>query len=198
MTGYQEIITDPSYRGQFVLFTAPEIGITGVNPDDMESDVVHVEGMLTCSYTEEYSNFRAKNSLSTLLLENNRAGICDIDTRFLTKILRKNGSMMMIASTTIKDKIELKKILDNSPRIEETNYIKDVSTTKSYIHQSGAWNHTEKSYNMPIKSDKKIVAIDFGIKRNILNELTEVGLCVEVLPYDFDVDNIIDRYKNQR
>jgi carbamoyl-phosphate synthase small subunit len=197
MTGYQEIVTDPSYAEQFILFTASEIGVVGVNEDDMESDSVFAMGAFVCNYTEDYSNFRAKGSLSNLLIKNDKIGICNIDTRFLTKMLRENGSMMMVASTEIKNRDELKKILDNSPRIEEINYIKDVSTDKSYIHISGAWNHENRNYNSSLKNSKKILAIDFGVKRNILNELTEAGLCVEVIPYDFNVDEIIDRYKKE-
>ncbi len=195
MSGYQEIATDPSYAGQFIVFTMPEIGNVGCNTFDMESDNVYASGVIVRNYQDRFSNFRAEGSFANLLKKYNTLGICDIDTRVLTKTIRDNGSLMMIASTEISDKDELKKILDNSLRIEEIDYIKEVSTKKSYIHQSGAWNHSKMAYNKDIKPSKKIVAIDFGIKRNILNELCEVGFEVEVIPHDFDANRLIKRYK---
>ncbi len=195
MSGYQEIATDPSYAGQFIVFTMPEIGNVGCNALDMESNDVFASGVIVRNYQERFSNFRAEESFSNLLKKYNALGICDIDTRVLTKTVRDGGSLMMIASTEISDKDELKKILDKSPRIEEIDYIKQVSTKKRYIHQTGAWNHSKMSYNEDIKPLKKIVAIDFGIKRNILNELCEVGFEVEVIPHDFKAKELIDRYK---
>ncbi len=195
MSGYQEIATDPSYAGQFIIFTMPEIGNVGCNAFDMESNNVYASGVIVRNYQERYSNFRAEESFASLLKKYKALGICDIDTRVLTKAVRDNGSLMMIASTEISDKEELKDILDNSPRIEEIDYIKEVSTKKSYTHKCGAWNHSKMSYNKDIKSLKKIVAIDFGIKRNILNELCEVGFEVEVIPHNFNAKELIDRYK---
>ena len=196
LTGYQEIISDPSYAGQFITFTMPEIGNVGVNSDDMESNSIYSKGVIVRSYNENYSNYRAKESLSTLLKKYNILGICDIDTRYLTKMIRNEGAMMMVASTTISDKDELAKILQDSPRIEDINYIKEVSTKKPYIHKFGAWNHNNNSYNLAMMSDKKIVVIDFGVKRNILNELVNAGLEVEVIPSDFDADDLIQRFNN--
>jgi len=197
MTGYQEITTDPSYAGQFITFTMPEIGNVGVNEDDMESNGIYCKGVLVRAYNENYSNFRGEKSFAQLLKEYNTIGICDIDTRFLTKMLRDEGAMMMIASTEIKEKEKLKEILENSPRIEDINYIKQVSTQEPYIHKSGAWNHKTLQYNKAMMSDKKIVVIDFGVKRNILNELVEAGLEVEVIPSNFDADKLITRYNNR-
>ena len=196
LTGYQEIITDPSYAGQFVTFTMPEIGNVGVNSNDNESSQAHCKGVLVRSYNENYSNFRGEKSLSELLKENNTLGICDIDTRYLTKMLRDNGAMMMIASTEIDNIDELKLLLDSSPRIEDINYIEQVSTKTSYIHKNGAWNMTTMDYNKAVMSDKKVVVVDFGVKRNILNELVEAGLEVEVIPSDFNGDDLIKRYED--
>jgi len=196
LTGYQEIITDPSYAGQFVTFTMPEIGNVGVNENDNESSKAHCKGVLVRSYNENYSNFRGEKSLSQLLKENNTLGICDIDTRYLTKMLRDNGAMMMIASTEIDNIDELKLLLEASPRIEDVNYIEQVSTKTNYIHKNGAWNMTTMDYNKAIMSDKKVVVVDFGVKRNILNELVESGLEVEVIPSNFDGDDLIQRYTN--
>ncbi|WP_458700163.1 glutamine-hydrolyzing carbamoyl-phosphate synthase small subunit [Sulfurospirillum sp. 1307] len=197
MSGYQEIMSDPSYAGQFVVFSMPEIGIVGTNDDDMESKTIHASGMLVRSLNEDYSSFRATTSLSKFLKTHESLGICDIDTRYLTKMIRDNGPQMMIASTEIKDKEELKKILKNSPRIEEVNYIEKVSTKESYIHTSGAWDDKELKYKVAEGNlGKKIVAIDFGVKRNILNELSEAGLEVEVVPHSFDENELIKRYKS--
>jgi carbamoyl-phosphate synthase small subunit len=197
MTGYQEIITDPSYAGQFVTFTAPEIGNVGVNEDDNESTQAHCKGVLVRNYQKEYSNYRAQKALHELLEENNTLGICDVDTRYLTKMLRDEGAMMMIASTEISCKDELKAKLESSPRIEDINYIEQVSTKETYIHKSGAWNTKTQSYNKAVMSDKKIVVIDFGVKRNILNELVEAGLEVEVVPSTFNADELIERFNNK-
>lgn len=195
LTGYQEIITDPSYAGQFITFTMPEIGNVGVNENDNESKQAHCKGVLVRNYNELYSNFRGEKSLSTLLKENNTLGICDIDTRYLTKMLRDQGAMMMIASTEISSKDELKAKLEKSPRIEDINYIEIVSTKESYIHKYGAWNMDTMSYNKAMMSDKKVVVIDFGVKRNILNELVESGLEVEVVPSSFNADDLIARFE---
>ncbi len=197
MSGYQEIMSDPSYAGQFVTFTAPEIGNVGVNAEDMESKKAHAKGMIVRQYQDRYSNFRAEGSLSDFLKEHGVMGICNIDTRFITKMLRSEGAMMMVASTEISDKEELKKVLESSPRIEEVNYIKEVSTKESYIHQSGTYDAVSFSYNDAPEVQAKIVAIDFGIKRNILNELTQAGLQVEVSPNSFDADTLIERVKNK-
>jgi len=196
MTGYQEIISDPSYAGQFITFTMPEIGNVGVNDDDMESIAAFAKGIIVRNYQKRYSNFRAEDSLEKFLKKYDVMGICDIDTRFLTKVLRESGSQMMIASTEISDKAELKKILQNSPRIEEINYIKEVSTKKSYIHKNGVYDAKEFRYKPAPKPKAKIVAIDFGVKRNILNNLVEAGLEVEVIPQDFDALNLIKRFED--
>jgi carbamoyl-phosphate synthase small subunit len=174
----------------------PEIGNVGVNADDMESAGAFCKGIFVRNYNEEYSNFRGEKSLSELLKQYDVLGICDIDTRYLTKMIRDEGAMMMIASTEISDKNELKAMLSDSPRIEDINYIKQVSTKESYIHKSGAWNMETLSYNKAVMSDKRIVAIDFGIKRNILNELVEAGLEVEVIPSTFNGDDLIERFNN--
>jgi len=197
MTGYQEITTDPSYAGQFVTFTMPEIGNVGVNVDDNESAGVHCKGIIVRSYNKDYSNYRATTDLASLLKDNNTLGICDIDTRYLTKMLRDEGAMMMIASTEISDKEELAKQLKASPRIEDINYIEQVSTKDAYIHKLGAWNHSKQEYNKAMMSDKKIVVVDFGVKRNILNELVESGLEVEVIPSSFNAQDLIDRFNKK-
>ena len=196
LTGYQEITSDPSYAGQFVTFTMPEIGNVGVNPEDMESKGAFTKGIIVRTYQERHSNFRATDSLENFLKEQGVMGICNIDTRYLTKMLRSEGAMMMIASTEISDKDELKKVLENSPRIEDVNYIEEVSTKEAYKHTNGTYDAVEFKYNEAPQTKAKIVAIDFGVKRNILNELTQAGMDVEVIPNNFDADALIKRVSN--
>ena len=193
ITGYQEIATDPSYAGQFVTFTMPEIGNVGCNAQDMESKGAHCSGIIVRSYQDRPSNFRCEETLSSLLKRENVLGITDIDTRFLTKMLRDEGAMMMVASTQIHDKDELKKVLENSPRIEEVNYIEQVSTKESYVHQEGRYNADRFEYDAP-NTSKKIIALDFGIKRNILNELTHAGMEVTVVPNSMEAEEIIAKF----
>ncbi len=195
MTGYQEIITDPSYAGQFVVFTMPEIGNVGVNVDDMESKKAWLKGVIVREYVENYSNFRGKKSLSEFLKQESVLGISEIDTRYLTKVIRNEGAMMMIASSEIHNKNELAKILNSSPSIQEIDYIKEVSTKEEYIHNNGAWNDKELKYN-PKKTDKRIIVFDFGVKRNILNELTEAGMECVVVPANTSAEYVIDKFKS--
>lgn len=196
LTGYQEITTDPSYAGQFVCFTMPEIGIVGANAKDMESRGIFAKGILCRHYNADFSNFRANESLDVFLKSHNAMGICEIDTRFLTITLRENGAMMMVASTEVSDKNALKEILAASPKIEEINYIKEVSTRDSYIHTQGNFDFSCMDYSTP-KTHKKIIAIDFGIKRSILNQLVNAGFNVEVIPHSFDAQHLITRFKNK-
>jgi carbamoyl-phosphate synthase small subunit len=197
MSGYQEIMSDPSYAGQFVTFTMPEIGNVGVNSQDMESNAAHAKGMIVRKYQERYSNFRAEGSLADFLKEQNVMGICDIDTRYLTKMLREEGAMMMIASTEISDKDELKKILQNSPRIEHVNYIEQVSTKVVYKHTQSTYSEREFKFEEAPKTEANIVVLDFGVKTNILNELVSAKIGVEVIPNNFSGDELIKRYNNR-
>ena len=194
MSGYQEIMSDPSYAGQFVTFTAPEIGNVGVNAEDMESSAAHAKGMIVRKYQERYSNFRAEGSLADFLKEQNVMGICDIDTRYITKMLRTEGAMMMIASTEVSDKTELKKILEASPRIEDVNYIEQVSTKVAYKHTQSVYNDREFKYDEAPTPQANIVVLDFGVKTNILNELVAANISVEVIPNSFNGDELVKRY----
>ncbi|MEA2029929.1 MAG: glutamine-hydrolyzing carbamoyl-phosphate synthase small subunit [Campylobacterota bacterium] len=194
LSGYQEIVSDPSYAGQFVTFTMPEIGNVGCNEQDMESKGAHCKGIIVRNYQARPSNFRSQESLDALLKRFGVLGICNIDTRYLTKMLRDEGAMMMVASTETSDKEELKKILESSPRIEEINYIEQVSTKEAYIHQDATYDTTTFEYKKP-NTSKKIIALDFGIKRNILNELTNAGLEVEVVPNDMPANEIIAKFQ---
>jgi len=199
MSGYQEIMSDPSYAGQFVTFTMPEIGNVGVNSQDMESKSAHAKGMIVRKYQKRYSSFRAEESLEAFLVKHNVMGICDIDTRFLTKMIRNEGAMMMVASTKISDKEKLKKILQSAPRIEDINYIEQVSTKEAYLHTSSTYSEkAEFEYEKAPKQEAKIAVIDFGVKRNILNELVSAGIGVEVIPNDFKAKDLIQQYNSKK
>ena len=194
MSGYQEIMSDPSYAGQFVTFTMPEIGNVGVNKQDMESLSAHAKGMIVRKYQDRYSSFRAEGSLSDFLKEHDVMGICDIDTRFLTKMIRDEGAMMMIASTQISDKEELKAQLMNAPRIENINYIDQVSTKESYIHTSSIYDENLFKYKEASSAEAKIAVIDFGVKRNILNEIVNAGIAAEVISNNFVAEELVEKY----
>jgi len=196
LTGYQEIVTDPSYAGQFVTFTTPEIGNVGCNAEDMESRGAYCKGIIVRSYQDRPSNFRCEETLDSLLKKNSILGITDVDTRFITKMLRAEGAMEMIASTEVHDKDELKKLLADAPRIEEINYIEQVSTKESYIHNEARYDAEKFEYQKP-NTSKKIIALDFGIKRNILNELTHAGMEVEVVPNSMEASVIIEKYNSK-
>jgi len=193
LTGYQEIVTDPSYAGQFVTFTTPEIGNVGCNAQDMESQGAYCKGIIVRSYQARPSNFRCEETLAELLKKHGVLGITNLDTRYLTKMLRSEGSMMMVASTEIHTAEELKKVLDSSPRIEEINYIEQVSTKASYLHKEARYNVNSFEYEKP-NTSKKIIALDFGIKRNILNELTHAGMEVEVVPNNTEASVLIEKF----
>ncbi len=197
LTGYQEIITDPSYAGQFITFTMPEIGNVGINSEDFENlkESVYCKGVIVRNYQARPSNFRSEGSLEELLKSNGTIGICDVDTRYLTKMLRDQGAMEMVASTEISDKEELAKILASSPKIAEINYIKEVTTKEPYTHSVGKYDARTFEYTKPTTT-KKIVAYDFGIKRNILNELVTAGLEVEVVPADTSAEVVIEKFNS--
>ena len=163
----------------------------------MERSKAHCKGIIVRQYQSRYSNFRAEEALHTFLEKHGILGICEIDTRYITKMLRVEGAMMMIASTQVSEKAELKKMLETSPRIEEINYIEEVSTKSPYKHRDGVYDPVNFRYNEAPAPKARIAAIDFGVKRNILNELTEAGFEVEVLPNSFSGDELIERFENK-
>jgi carbamoyl-phosphate synthase small subunit len=197
MTGYQEITSDPSYAGQLITFCMPEIGNVGANDDDMESNSIFANGIIARAYNDNYSNFRATSSYSSFLKNHNKVGIYDVDTRAIVSMIRDEGSLMAVISTTQFDTTILQKMINEAPSMDNINFNEQVSTKEPYTHNCGTWNNEKLIYNKPPASKNKILAIDFGIKKNILNELTQAGLEVEVIPYDFDLDNIISRYDSK-
>ncbi|TKX29853.1 carbamoyl phosphate synthase small subunit [Campylobacter sp. MIT 12-5580] len=197
LTGYQEIISDPSYAGQFIVFSMPEIGIVGTNDDDNESKEVFASGIIIRELNESFSNFRAKESLSTYLKKHGKIGICELDTRSLVKLIRDEGNLRAIISTELSSKEELKAKLEQSARIEEQNLVALVSTKKAYTHKQGAWNARTQSYELPQKAGKKVAVIDYGVKKNILNELVSAGLEVKVFPYNVKAEELISLFEKK-
>ncbi len=192
MTGYQEICTDPSYAGQFVIFTAPEIGIVGANPDDSESARVFASGIVVRHYNAQASNFRATGTLAALLQEQGKMGLCEVDTRFLTKMLRRTGAMQMVASTEIFERAELAAALARAGRIDETNWVAQVSTREPYAFAQGSWDGERFAYRAAQPRGKRVAVIDYGVKRNILRELCDAGLEVRVFPHDVRAATLIE------
>lgn len=196
MTGYEEIMSDPSYAGQFIVFTMPEIGIVGVNESDLESSKIHASGVFIRNYNNTPSNFRSQKTLEDFFIENGKFGVYDIDTRYLTKMLRDEGNLRAFVSTEISSKDALKKALESSAKIDEVNYVSIVSTKKPYDHIDSAWDHVSQNYTKVKSIGKKIAVMDYGVKRNILNELCDVGLEVSVYPHNTKAQLLIDKFRN--
>ena len=188
MTGYQEIITDPSYRGQVVTMTYPLIGNYGVNPEDAESASPHVRGLVIGELSPVASNFRSRQSLGDYFVQHKILGIEGVDTRALTKHLRTAGAMRCCISTELsaEDAIQAAK---DAPAMAGSDFVKEVSTEENYHwdKESRLWNIPSPSQNRdghyddlpPVKY--KLVALDFGIKYNILRSMRQAGFDVEVV-----------------
>lgn len=193
MSGYQEILSDPSYAGQFIVFTMPEIGIVGCNGDDMESKKMHAQGMFARKITKDPSNYRSEQSLESFLESQGKIAIYDIDTRSLTKMLRDGGALNIIVSTEISDKDTLANLLSKAEKIAELDLVGVVSTKETYAHDKGTWGFGT-GYKEIKNLNKKVAVIDYGVKRNILNELVNAGISVEVFPRDVKASTLISLY----
>ena len=180
MTGYQEILTDPSYCRQIVTMTAPHIGNYGVNPDDIESDKIQVAGFVVKEGTNIPSNWRSKQCIDNYLKEQNIVGIQGIDTRALTRHIRDQGAMNGIISTADIDLDSLKKRLTKAPNMSGLDLAKEVTTAKCYGWSKGS------------ETKFKVAAIDYGIKYNILRQLESHGCDVTVFPAQTTADKILD------
>ncbi|WP_263970938.1 glutamine-hydrolyzing carbamoyl-phosphate synthase small subunit [Leptolyngbya sp. NIES-2104] len=191
MTGYQEVMTDPSYRGQIVTFTYPELGNTGVNSDDEESDAPHVRGVIARNICERPSNWRSTESLPDYLKRHNLLGIYGIDTRALTRKLRSIGAMNGGISTEILDPAELLEQVQSAPSMAGLNLVQEVSTTKTYEWSEKTETIWEFSANPTEGEQFTVVAIDFGIKRNILRRLASYGCRVVVVPVNTPPEEIL-------
>lgn len=193
MTGYQEVLTDPSYCGQIVTFTYPELGNTGVNPEDEESARPQVKGVVARNITRRPSNWRATQSLPDYLREHNIPGIYGIDTRALTRKIRSFGAMNGGISTEILDLKELLRLVQAAPSMAGLNLVKEVTTKDVYEWSVPTDSHWEFR---PVENgtDAKtltVVAIDFGIKRNILRRLASYGCRVIVVPANTPPEEIL-------
>ncbi len=184
MTGYQEVLTDPSYCGQIITFTYPELGNTGVNPDDEESDQPHVRGVIARNVCYFPSNWRSRGSLPDYLNQHHIIGIYGLDTRALTRILRSSGAMNGAISTDILDEKTLLEQVKTAPKMLGLNLVNEV-TTKEIYEWSDPTAETWEFRPMLGEDDPTpltVVAIDFGIKRNILRRLASYGCRVIVVP----------------
>lgn len=183
MTGYQEVVTDPSYSGQIVTFTYPELGNTGVNSEDEESDRPHVKGIIARNITEIPSNWRSNQSLPDYMIKHKIVGIYGIDTRDLTRRLRSSGAMNGAISNEILNPDELLMQLQTIPSMTGLNLVKEVTTKEIYEWTQPTSKEWEFSHRTNLDEEKfTVVAIDFGVKRNILHRLASYGCKVIVVP----------------
>jgi len=182
MTGYQEILTDPSYSRQIVTLTYPHIGSTGVNEEDIESDRVQAAGLIIRDLPLLVSNWRSTGSLQDYLRDNNIVGIADIDTRRLTRILRdkgsQNGAVVAGADATAERALELANAF---PGLKGMDLAKEVTSEKTWTWSQSEWD-IESGYGERTESKFKVVAWDYGVKLNILRMLASRGCDITVVP----------------
>ena len=189
MTGYQEILTDPSYSGQIVTLTYPHIGNTGINLEDVESTHVHAAGLIIRDLQPLTSNFRSSQTLSEYLKAENIVAIAGIDTRKLTRILREKGAQngAIIVGEDADKALELAR---SARGLAGTDLAKEVTTARSY-----EWTETEwalhSGYGQQTEAQYHVVAFDYGVKRNILRMLTQRGCKVTVLPAQATAEDAI-------
>ena len=201
MTGYQEVLTDPSYCGQIVTFTYPELGNTGVNPEDEESARPQIRGAIARNICDRPSNWRSTQSLPDYLAEHNIPGIFGIDTRALTRKIRSVGAMNGGISTDILDPAELLLDVRSAPSMAGLNLVDEVTTPQIYEWDEPTdrvWEFSGSSQEeFSISSQQQerttftVVAIDFGIKRNILRRLARYGCRIIVVPANTSPETIL-------
>jgi carbamoyl-phosphate synthase small subunit len=184
MTGYQEVLTDPSYCGQIVIFTYPELGNTGVNPEDDESARPQVRGAIARNICQRPSNWRSTQSLPDYLKQHQVPGIYGIDTRALTRKIRMFGAMNGGISTSILDEAELLEQVQSSPNMQGLNLVREVTTPTVYEWSEPTIPAWEFNANASAIQGEPftVVALDFGVKRNILRRLASYGCQVIVVP----------------
>lgn len=181
MTGYQEILTDPSYTQQIVTLTYPHIGNTGINAEDVESSKVYANGLIIRDLPLLESNWRSEQTLSAYLQANNVVAIADIDTRHLTRILREKGAQ---AGCIIAGEVDATRALELArafPGLAGMDLAKVVSVAESYEWSEAEWA-LQSGYGAQAAVKRHVVAFDYGVKRNILRMLVERGCRVTVLP----------------
>ncbi|MFO7994299.1 MAG: glutamine-hydrolyzing carbamoyl-phosphate synthase small subunit [Marinobacter sp.] len=182
MTGYQEILTDPSYSRQIVTLTYPHIGNTGVNEEDIESDRVQAAGLIIRDLPLMVSSWRSTGSLQDYLRDNNIVGIADIDTRRLTRILRDKGSQngAVVAGTDVTAERALE-LANAFPGLKGMDLAKEVTSEKAWTWSQSEWD-IESGYGERTESKFKVVAWDYGVKFNILRMLAGRGCDITVVP----------------
>ena len=194
MTGYQEVLTDPSYKGQIVCMTYPEIGNVGINADDAESAGVHVEGFVVKDYRPRPSNWRSEMTLGEYLERAGVPGIEGIDTRALVRHIRTHGAQEAVISSVTLDADALVARAKASPGLVGHDLVKEVTCAEPYDWDLGDWE-LGAGYRRPSKEEMRdaplVVALDYGIKRNILHRLVASGFRVRVLPATATADDIL-------
>lgn len=180
MTGYQEIMTDPSYKGQIVVMTYPLIGNYGINSDDIESDSPKVEGFIVKEFSKITSNYRAEGDLTDYLKRHNIIAIEDVDTRALTRHIRVRGAMKAVISTIDLDHERLVKKAKESMGIVGRDLVREVTCNKPFIFDEDVQG-----------VGLKVVVMDFGVKLNILRMLKKTGCSVMVVPAGTKADDIL-------
>lgn len=183
ITGYQEILTDPSYNGQIVTMTYPEIGNYGVNIEDVESRRPFLRGFVVKEYWRDPSNWRSQDDLGSYLTKNGILGIEGVDTRALTKLIRSKGAQKAVISTSDLNPESLLKKVNNSQGIVGIDLVTEVSCDAPYGWSEGTdvWRPAGEK-TTPEEAKYKVVAYDYGLKRNILRKLTDHGCEVHVVP----------------
>ena len=193
MTGYQEIITDPSYAGQLITFTFPHIGNTGINTEDDEALEPFAEGIIVKWDPTNPSNWRSTGDLSQWLLEKGLIGMGGVDTRRLTRAIRAQGAPNVTIAHNPEGKFEIEKMVlsaRSSKGLEGSDLAAEVTHVDPYEWHEGRWSWPEGHSDVK-KDDHKVVAIDYGAKRNILRCLTSSGCDVTVLPADSTLETIL-------
>ncbi len=199
MTGYQEILSDPSYCGQLVVMTASHIGNTGVNEFDLESQKPQVSGFIVRDHSESYSSWRARGSLSQILREHDIVAISEVDTRALTRHIRSQGAMRGIISTTeTTDIARLAEQARAAPPMEGLDLTRRVTCEETYRWDTGStnWKVADPRIGTPADPPENgdrlhVVAYDFGLKRTILRRLVDHGCQVTVVPSYTTADEVL-------
>jgi carbamoyl-phosphate synthase small subunit len=183
MTGYQEVMTDPSYAGQIINFTFPHIGNVGTNPEDAEALNPHALGAIVRQDVTDPSNFRSTQHFDAWMRSNGRIGISGVDTRALTRLIRVAGAPNAVIAHSASGNFDVPAMLARAKAwagLEGMDLAKDVTTLQTYGWDQGLWK-LGAGYVAPAKGRKKVVAIDYGIKHNILRNLVDVGCDVTIV-----------------
>ena len=183
MTGYQEVMTDPSYAGQIINFTFPHIGNVGTNPEDIEALNPHALGAIVRQDVTDPSNFRSTQHFDAWMKSNGRIGISGIDTRALTRLIRVAGAPNAVIAYSASGNFDVPAMLARAKAwagLEGMDLAKDVTTLQTYGWDQGLWK-LGVGYAAPAKGRKQVVAIDYGIKHNILRNLVDVGCDVTIV-----------------